>query len=155
MSAHRRPSSSSRGYDARWRALRVDHLRRRPLCVMCMAHDRQTPATIVDHIRPHRGVDALRLAPGNLQSLCKAHHDGAKQSQDRTGRVRGCDVTGAPLDPAHPWHVSREGVEASGRPGASQGGGRGGQSLGRAASRTGGKLDVQRRGMKAPDPWGA
>jgi len=31
-------------------------------------------AVDVDHIIPHKGDDALRLDPANLQSLCKWHH---------------------------------------------------------------------------------
>lgn len=86
-----------------WRALRAAHLYREPLCRMCGEHGRVTPATVCDHIRPHRGDPALFFDPGNLQSLCASHHDGAKQSEERTGKVRGCDVSGFPLDPKHHW----------------------------------------------------
>lgn len=36
---------------------------------------RPSRATVVDHIRPHRGDMALFSDPANLQSLCKRCHD--------------------------------------------------------------------------------
>lgn len=92
------------GYnDRRWRKVRAAHLLDNPLCVMCQQAGRTVPATVVDHIKPHRGDPELFWDLDNLQSICKAHHDGAKQSQDRTGRVRGCDIHGIPLDPNSHW----------------------------------------------------
>jgi hypothetical protein len=52
----------------------------------------------------HRGNPALFFDPSNLQSLCKACHDGSKQSEERRGYVIGNDATGRPLDPNHPWN---------------------------------------------------
>jgi 5-methylcytosine-specific restriction protein A len=34
-----------------------------------------TPATVVDHIVPHRGNQKLFWDRKNWQSLCKTHHD--------------------------------------------------------------------------------
>lgn len=48
---------------------------REPLCRMCTADGQVVPATTVDHIVPHRGDMALFWDVGNLQSLCKPHHD--------------------------------------------------------------------------------
>jgi hypothetical protein len=36
-------------------------------------------AAVVDHIRPHEGNEVLFWDAGNLQSLCKRHHEGAKR----------------------------------------------------------------------------
>lgn len=58
-------------------------------------------ATIADHVEPHQG-DRLKFWAGALQSLCKHHHDGLKQSIERSGKA-GCDERGMPTDPAHPW----------------------------------------------------
>jgi 5-methylcytosine-specific restriction enzyme A len=61
------------------------------------------PATVVDHIEPHRGDTGRFWDKANHQPLCKPCHDGAKQSEERTGQVRGCDESGQPLDPGHHW----------------------------------------------------
>lgn len=58
----------------KWRAFRADFLRRNPLCVMCQEQGRITVATIVDHIRPHKGDMALFWS-GPFQALCKKCHD--------------------------------------------------------------------------------
>jgi 5-methylcytosine-specific restriction endonuclease McrA len=61
-------------------------------------------ASIVDHKRPHKGDEALFFDPNNLQSLCKPHHDGAKQAQEKRGYAIGCDASGNPIDPNHHWN---------------------------------------------------
>jgi len=43
--------------------------------VMCMTEGRYTRATVVDHIKPHRGDRELFWDQSNWQALCKAHHD--------------------------------------------------------------------------------
>lgn len=86
-----------------WQRLRRYHLSRNPLCVMCEAQGRITAATVVDHIKPHKGDRALFFDPDNLQSLCKTHHDSTKQRQEKTGRLPGCDESGVPLDAGHHW----------------------------------------------------
>ena len=70
-----RGSAASRGYDAKWRAARARYLRRYPLCAECMRHGRLSPATVVDHIIPHRGNERLFWDKGNWQPLCKDCHD--------------------------------------------------------------------------------
>jgi len=90
-------------YDRRWRQRRVDQLRAHPLCRLCMdVRGRATIATVADHITPHRG-DPIKFE-GPLQSLCKACHDGWKQSLENGGHIKGCDLAGMPIDPAHPWN---------------------------------------------------
>lgn len=85
----RRGSSSQRGYNSRWQKARETFLRRHPLCKMCEAEGRLTPATIVDHIIPHRGDQALFWDTGNWQPLCKPHHDKVKQAEEKRSRGRG------------------------------------------------------------------
>lgn len=91
-------------YNLRWKRERLEHLRAHPWCVMCEQQGHRTPATVVDHIKPHRGDETLFWDRSNWQSLCKCHHDGAKQRQERSGSLRGCDVNGLPLDPEHHWN---------------------------------------------------
>jgi len=55
-------------------------------------------AEVVDHITPHKGNEQL-FYDGPFQSLCKLHHDSTKQSDERTGNIKGSDINGEPLDP--------------------------------------------------------
>lgn len=64
--------------DRRWRAKRDALLAREPLCRFCAARGRVTPATIADHIEPHRG-DRHKFWYGELQALCATCHSSTKQ----------------------------------------------------------------------------
>lgn len=70
---------------------------------MCRADGRLTAATVADHVAPHRG-DAAAFWRGELQSLCKACHDGRKQQAERLGYLPDVDAAGLPIDPAHPFN---------------------------------------------------
>jgi 5-methylcytosine-specific restriction protein A len=70
-----RPSAAERGYGWRWQRVRAAYLAANPLCVHCQADGRITEATVVDHIIPHKGDEALFYEEGNFQSLCKRCHD--------------------------------------------------------------------------------
>ena len=54
--------------------LRPQQLLREPFCRECAKQGVRTRATVVDHIRPHRGDLALFCDVANLQSLCEHHH---------------------------------------------------------------------------------
>ena len=73
-------------YNGRWRKLRLAHLNAHPLCVMCGQEGRITAASVVDHIKAHKGNEALFWDTGNWQSLCAPHHNSVKQSEERTGK---------------------------------------------------------------------
>jgi 5-methylcytosine-specific restriction enzyme A len=68
-----RPSSSDRGYDTRWRTLRLHVLAREPLCRSCRARGLIKRASEVDHIVPIRAGGA-RYDKSNLQPLCRSCH---------------------------------------------------------------------------------
>ena len=70
-----RGNATARGYDAKWREARRLFLKRNPLCQRCLKYGRLTPATVVDHIVPHRGDMLLFWDQENWQALCKACHD--------------------------------------------------------------------------------
>ena len=70
-----RGGGAARGYDSKWRAARKLYLRKNPLCVKCRANGRLEPATVIDHIVPHRGDPKLFWDQNNWQPLCKACHD--------------------------------------------------------------------------------
>ena len=71
---HLRKSAHARGYDRVWQKLANKYRRLHPMCAECSLEGRAMPVECVDHIVPHRGDDALRLAGGNLQSLCWSCH---------------------------------------------------------------------------------
>lgn len=87
-------SSSSRGYGAAWRKMRLRVLARdKYLCVIC----KKSEAKEVDHIKEKAkgGTDDIE----NLQSLCVQCH------KDKTNnRGFGCDSRGMPKDPNHHWN---------------------------------------------------
>ena len=70
-----RGSADARGYNTKWRKARKAFLEQHPLCVECMRGGRLTPATVVDHVIPHRGNAELFWDEKNWQSLCKDCHD--------------------------------------------------------------------------------
>ena len=68
-----RLSAARRGYGARWQRYRKSYLKAHPLCVMfCKEEGKTTPATVVDHIVPHKGDPMLFWAPTNHQAGCVA-----------------------------------------------------------------------------------
>jgi 5-methylcytosine-specific restriction protein A len=80
-----RPSAARRGYGPRWRRARAAYLARHPLCVPCEAAGRLEPATVVDHVVPHRGDEILFWDERNWQALCKPCHDAKTTRQGRWG----------------------------------------------------------------------
>lgn len=56
----------------------------------------QTFATVVDHVKPHRGDAVLFWDTTNLQSLCKLCHDSVKQRMERDSRPQ-VGVDGWPI----------------------------------------------------------
>ena len=69
-----RPSARERGYDGQWQEARRLFLHDHPDCVFC-----GYPATVVDHVIPHRGDELVFWDRGNWQPLCKPYHDQRKQ----------------------------------------------------------------------------
>lgn len=74
-SSTRRPSAYARGYDGRWRKAARAFLQEHPLCVRHLEKQRLVEATVVDHVRPHRGDYELFWDRSNWQALCKPCHD--------------------------------------------------------------------------------
>jgi 5-methylcytosine-specific restriction protein A len=71
----RRECAARRGYGSKWRKAREGYLRLHPLCAECGRQGRVTPATVVDHIVPHRGDMVKFWDSRNWQPLCKPCHD--------------------------------------------------------------------------------
>lgn len=100
-----------------WRGpkgLRLAQLRRQPLCEFCLARGEVVPATVVDHIQPHRGDWDLFTDPDNLQSLDKNCHDSAKAEIESRGYHSQCGLDGMPVDPNHPANRPRPGSQRKG-----------------------------------------
>jgi 5-methylcytosine-specific restriction enzyme A len=105
-------SKGPRLYDtAKWRALRKAYFRVHPLCVDCQRLGRVTAASHLDHIRTVEEAPGLAWDWSNLQGLCASCHssktatsDGAFGRAPGPRRLRGCDASGWPIDPRHPWN---------------------------------------------------
>lgn len=89
---------------ARWIKGRVIFLAHNPLCVYCLEVGKTTPATVVDHIKPHKGDEKLFFDPNNRQGLCKRCHDSDKALEESRGYRPGNGVDGMPVDKNHPWN---------------------------------------------------
>lgn len=101
-------SSTKRGYGYAWQKARAGHLRSHPFCVYCLrdpayaAIRSMAPssailrcaelglaapmASVVDHIEPHCGNQALFWNKANWQSLCGTHHSADKQREEAAQR---------------------------------------------------------------------
>jgi 5-methylcytosine-specific restriction enzyme A len=88
---------------ARWERLRAYQLREHPLCAICAQQGIVTPATIADHVEPHRG-DWTEFVTGKLQSLCKRCHDSIKKMIEARGYSTKIGVDGWPVDDQHPCY---------------------------------------------------
>ncbi|MCJ8015241.1 HNH endonuclease [Paenibacillus sp. KQZ6P-2] len=69
-----RGTAAQRGYDGKWRKARLGFLRKHPLCKHCQEKNRLTEATVVDHIKPHKGDKTLFWDRDNWQPLCASCH---------------------------------------------------------------------------------
>ena len=63
--------------------LRPAQLLAEPWCRQCAAEGKRVRATVVDHVVPHEGDWQKFSDPGNLESLCKHHHDQKTQAERR------------------------------------------------------------------------
>jgi 5-methylcytosine-specific restriction protein A len=78
----KRESASVRGYDSKWRKVRQGYLLHHPLCVSCKQIDILTTATVVDHIKPHKGDKTLFWDKNNWQALCISCHNRKTAKED-------------------------------------------------------------------------
>lgn len=66
--------AKARKYPKSWDRLSVATRLEEPLCRMCLALGKTTPADCVDHIVPKAEGGSIH-DPANLQPLCRQHHD--------------------------------------------------------------------------------
>jgi 5-methylcytosine-specific restriction enzyme A len=88
----------------RWRKRSRAQLLKEPCCAYCLEKGLVVPATIADHIEPHRG-NRTKFWLGQLQSMCKHHHDSRKQQEEIRGYSIDIGVDGFPLDRRHPFYT--------------------------------------------------
>lgn len=78
----KRGTAAARGYSSKWQKAREGFLSSHPLCVEHEKLGEIVPATVVDHIIPHRGDKALFWDRDNWQPLCKPCHDQKTATED-------------------------------------------------------------------------
>lgn len=88
VTRHRGPAPPWRAWynTARWRALRLEVFERDLFTcqrVECGALIGDPSRLVCDHRKAHRGDERLFWDQGNLQTLCKHCHDGAKQREEQ------------------------------------------------------------------------
>jgi 5-methylcytosine-specific restriction endonuclease McrA len=76
---------------------------------MCAQQGRVVHAVVVDHIKPHKGDQALFWSKANWQSLCKPHHDSTKQRQDNGREVSVVGSDGWPIALTPPGGIQSSG----------------------------------------------
>jgi len=111
QSASRREQEHLHLYSTDWKKLRLMILMEQPLCVECKSHGRLTPASVIDHVTPHKGDMALFYDRSNLQSLCTSCHsaktareDGGFGNTESVKASKSCSVDGLPIDSRHHWN---------------------------------------------------
>jgi len=93
-------SAFSRGYTKAWAKASKAFRLKYPLCGMrpnheppvmslCDQLERTTPATLTDHIVPHRGDQVLFWDEGNWQSLCTPCHTRKTKAEDAAFQAHG------------------------------------------------------------------
>ena len=93
-----RGTATQRGYGVQWRIARAVFLRKRPLCACEQCQEgklRAIPATIVDHIVPHRGDMHLFWDERNWQPMAKQCHDRKTAGEVNARRTEGGVAHGA------------------------------------------------------------
>lgn len=102
-------SAQAQGYrhlyrTARWRRIRAEQLSKQPLCETCLSMGRITAATVCNHADKDSKATEEGFFAGPFTSECAPCHDSVIQRQERRGHIIGCDESGCPLDPSHPWN---------------------------------------------------
>lgn len=90
----------------RWRRKARRQLAEHPLCTMCLQRNVVTPATVADHVSPHKG-DHHSFWFGELQSLCAPCHNRSKRFVEFYGYTTDVDAQGWPTDPRHPANTGK------------------------------------------------
>lgn len=90
-----------------WTNGRLLFLAQHPLCTRCHNAGRITPATVVHHVKPHKGDLVLFWDQANWQSVCAPCHDGDVHHEEARGFSKAVDASGWPTDSRHPANAKR------------------------------------------------
>jgi 5-methylcytosine-specific restriction endonuclease McrA len=71
----RRPSSTARGYNAKWKAVRRAFLAVNGHCLYCLQEGRINPSECIDHNPPHRGDRAAFWDTARWIPCCEHHNN--------------------------------------------------------------------------------
>ena len=85
-----------------WQRLRRTVLIATPLCARCERIGATVPATVVNHITPHRGDWRLFTSLENLEAVCEPCHNATIQAEEARGFATTPGSDGWPRDPDHP-----------------------------------------------------
>lgn len=80
-----RPNANQRGYTYKWQKASKVFLSQNPLCRQCEKEGRIVVASVVDHIKPHKGNMKLFWDRDNWQPLCVNCHN-RKTAKEDMGR---------------------------------------------------------------------
>lgn len=83
----RRGSARARGYSPAWDKASAGHIRNSPLCRYCELIGVVRPATLTDHLYPHRTYEGVFWVKRLWVSSCDDCHSGFKQRVERKGRA--------------------------------------------------------------------
>lgn len=106
----RSPEAKSwRGFYATglWKKGRKAFLQSNPICKRCQARGQIVAASVVNHIKPHKGDWAIFSDPGNWEALCPPCHDAGAQKAEGAGYSAEAGLDGWPTDPNHPANRPR------------------------------------------------
>ncbi len=90
-----------------WQDLREQQLLKQPLCQYCLRRGDYITATVVNHIKPHKGDWDLFVDVDNHESLCKSCHDSEAQTKEIHGYEKRVGLDGWPVDDDHPINKGR------------------------------------------------
>ncbi|MEK7178595.1 MAG: HNH endonuclease signature motif containing protein [Patescibacteria group bacterium] len=84
MDRTKRGSAAERGYGSRWQRARAVFLAQNPLCRPCSLKSppQVTAATVVDHVKDHKGDQVLFWDESNWQPSCQPCHDARTDAGD-------------------------------------------------------------------------
>ena len=90
-----------------WKNRRAHQLQIEPLCRLCLDRGDVTPATVADHIEPHKGnYNAFVLGPAE-EPLCAPAMMVCNRASNAEATRRAIGVDGYPVDRAHPFYRVR------------------------------------------------
>ncbi|WP_374255070.1 HNH endonuclease [Acinetobacter brisouii] len=108
-----RGTAHQRGYGAEWNKKREAFLNQNPLCCDCKKRGYIVPATVVDHIIPHKGDKVLFWDETNWQPLCEACHNRKTATEDRGGWSYKAPVSKANRESVNKFEVGQVVVTAT------------------------------------------